>query len=333
MEADCPRARGQSAEKKIMKKFFQYFMLIVLCLIWGMIWQNKEPVQKAVTGAKESVSEMTGINLPCSAPFEYAIGSVDPRFNLSGEDFLAEAQAAEKTWESQFGKNLFEYNPSAEFKINLIFDERQLASNEADKLAEGLSQLEVSQDKISTQYDSLSASYKKTLEKYNADVAKYEKQLKAYNRDVEDWNASDKTSEHEFDALQKAKKDLADFYQKLQKEQKEINALAGKTNKLVTQEKKVISQYNANISTYKEKYGDAQEFEKGVYQGIQINIYQFKELADLRMTLVHELGHALGVGHVENSKSIMYYLMGDQDMQNPTFSGEDMDALKAVCKF
>ena len=295
--------------------------------------QNKVSVQKAVTETKESVSEMTGINLPCSAPFEYAVGSVDPQFNLSVANFLVEAQAAEKIWEVQSGKNLFEYNPNAEFKINLIFDSRQLASNEADKLAEGLAQLEVAQGKISTQYDSLSASYIKTLEKYNADVAKYEKQLKAYNKDVEDWNASDKTSQSEFDALQETKKDLADFYQKLQKEQKEINALAGKTNKLVAQEKKVISQYNADVSTYKEKYGGAQEFEKGVYEGTEINIYQFKQLADLRMTLVHELGHALGVGHVENPKSIMYYLMGDQDMQNPIFSVEDMEALKMACKF
>jgi predicted nucleic acid-binding Zn-ribbon protein len=316
-----------------MKKVFQYLLIIVLFSIWGMIWQNKEPVQKAVTGAKESVSEMTGIGLPCAEPFEYAIGAVDSRFNLSAEDFLAEAQAGEKIWETQSGHDLFSYNPNAEFKLNLIFDERQLASNEADKLAKDLSQLELSQDKIGAQYDSLSASYKEALEKYNSDVAKYEKQLKAYNKDVEDWNASDKTSQSEFDALQKAKKNLAEFYEKLQKEQKEVNALAGKTNKLVTQEKKVVSQYNASISTYKEKYGGEREFEKGVYDGLEINIYQFKELADLRMTLVHELGHAIGLGHVENSKSIMYYLMGDQNMQNPTFSLEDMAALKMVCRF
>jgi predicted Zn-dependent protease len=316
-----------------MKKAFQYFIVIILFSAWGIMLRNKVFVRETVIGVKENISEMTGVGLPCSAPFEYAIGEVDPQFNVSAEDFLAEAQVAEKTWENQSGHDLFSYNPNANFKVNLVFDSRQLASNEADKLAEGLAQLEVSQDKISTQYDSLSASYKKTLEKYNVDVAKYEKQLKAYNKDVEDWNASDKTSQSEFDALQKTKKDLADFYKKLQKEQKEINVLAGKTNKLVTQEKKVISEYNASISTYKEKYGDAQEFEKGVYQGTQINIYQFKELADLRMTLVHELGHALGVGHVENPKSIMYYLMGDQDMQNPTFSEEDMAALKAVCKF
>ena len=315
-----------------MKKFFQYLAIIILFSAWGIILRNKIPVRDAVMGAKENVAELTGIGLPCATPFEYAIGSVDPRFNLSANDFLVEAQEAAKIWNGQAGKDLLKYNPNASFKINLVFDSRQTASNEADNLAKNLSQLEASQNKISADYNSLSAGYKKTLEKYNADVAKYEKQLKVYANDVEDWNASDKTSQSEFDALQKAKRDLGDFYQQLQKEQKEINALAGKTNNLVTQEKKVVSDYNTQVSTYREKYGGTQEFEKGIYDGSEINIYQFKELSDLRMTLAHELGHALGLGHVENSKSIMYYLLGDQDMQNPTFSVEDVAELDAVCK-
>jgi len=309
-----------------MKSFLKYLSAIILFLLWGIILHNKPVV-------RDKVQEITGINLPCSAPLEYAIGSVDPRFNLSANDLLAQTQLAEKIWETQSGHKLFAYNPNASFKINLVFDERQVASNEADKLTAGLLQLESSQNKISGEYNSLSASYKKTLDAYNSDVSKYEKQLKAYNSDVEDWNASDKTSQSQFDTLQKTKKDLADFYQKLQKEQASINALAKKTNNLVIQEKNVVAEYNSSVSTYKEKYGDAQEFEKGVYQGTEINIYQFKQLSDLRMTLIHELGHALGLGHVENSKSIMYYLMGDQDIENPTFSAEDLVALKAVCKF
>lgn len=309
-----------------MKKLFQYFLIILLFSFWGILLQNKTAVQ-------ETVQEITGLGLPCAKPFEYSIGMVDPRFEIDLAKFLAVAQEAEQIWENQSGKDLFEYNPSAEFKINLIFDERQAQSNEADKLEEDLQKLEASHNKITGQYENLSGTYAQKNAQYNSDIVAYEKKLKNYNNNVEDWNKSDKTSEKEYEKLQKEKKELADLYKKLEQEREEINKLAGKTNKLVSQENSVVSEYNASVSTYKNKYGGEREFEKGLYDGKEINLYQFKEDADLRMTLIHEMGHSLGIGHLENPQSIMYYLLGEQDMDNPKLSEEDLNALKIVCKF
>jgi predicted nucleic acid-binding Zn-ribbon protein len=316
-----------------MKKAFQYFIVIILFSAWGMMLRNKVFVREAVIGVKENVSEITGIGLPCSAPFEYAIGAVDPQFNLSAEDFLAVTQEAEKIWEVQSGKNLFSYNPNAEFRINLIFDSRQLASNEADKLAENLDQLEVEQAKIADQYEDLSGTYEQKMAKYKKSLANYEKKLADYNEAVEDWNAGAKTSEEEFNDLKEKKETLSELYKKLEKERLEVNKLAGKTKVLASKEKNVVAEYNTNVSTYKNKYGGEREFEKGLYDGKEINLYQFKQLTDLRMTIIHELGHALGIGHLNNPESIMYYLLSDQNMENPILSPEDLAALKAVCKF
>ena len=315
-----------------MRKLFYYFLVGVFLYVGAITLKNKPIVQEALLNVRSKVGNAVEINSPCVKPLQYAIGKVDPQFNLSEEDFLAKVQQAEKIWENQAKKQLFEYNPKANFKINLIFDDRQLQSNEAEKLTANLSQLEVAQNKLDAEYASLNGSYSKVLEKYNADVNEYKKQVKKYNKAVANWNAGDRTSQTELDTLQKEKSDLADFYQKIQKEQIAVNALVGKTNKLVTQEKKVVNDYNSQVETYKEKYGSVQEFEKGVYQGTEINIYQFKQLADLKMTLVHELGHALGFGHVENSKSIMYYLLSDQDIQNLTLSNEDISELNKVCQ-
>ncbi|HAI74153.1 MAG TPA: hypothetical protein DCS28_01115 [Candidatus Moranbacteria bacterium] len=309
-----------------MKKFFQYFIIILLFAFWGIILQNK-------TAVRGTVQEITGLGLPCAKPFEYSIGAVDSRFEIDSAKFLAVAQEAEKIWEDQSGKDLFAYNPSAEFKINLIFDERQAQSNEADKLEEDLQKLEASHNKITGQYESLSGNYAQKMARYNSDVATYEKKLKNYDEDVEDWNKSDRTDEDDYEKLQKEKKELNDLRKKLEQERTEINQLAGKTNKLVSQENNVVSEYNANVSTYKNKYGGGREFEKGVYDGKEINLYQFKEDADLRMTLIHEMGHSLGIGHLENTQSIMYYLLSEQDLNSPKLSEEDLNALKTVCKF
>lgn len=294
--------------------------------------REKTFVREAVENARDDISEITGIGLPCTEPFLYAVGNVDSRFNLSANDVLAEAKEAERIWESQSGKNLFEYDPSADFKISLIFDERQLASIEEDKLAENLDQLEAVRKKITNQYESLSGTYAQKVAKYEADGAAYEKKLKEYNKKVKTWNENGGT-ENELENLKDEKNKLNDLYDKLEKERQELNDLVKKTNTLATQEQKVIKDYNANVSTYKNSYGAGREFEKGLYDGKEINIYQFKKLTDLRLTLVHEFGHALGIEHVKSPQSIMYYLLSDQDMENPTLSTEDLDELKTICNF
>jgi hypothetical protein len=315
-----------------MKKIFQYFAIIILFSLFGIILQEKASVREAVIGVRETVSEITGIGLPCAKPFRYAIGSVDARFSLDKSSFLATVKEAEQVWETQTGKNLFEYDANSDFKINLIFDERQIASNEADRLEEDLKKLEVSQEKISNQYEDINESYENKMEKYNADMATYEKKLKNYNEDVKDWNKNGGT-EKEYEELKDEKEELEKLFEKMEQKRLEINSLAGKNNALVSKEREVVSKYNANVLTYKNKYGGGREFEKGLYDGKEINLYQFKQIADLRLTIIHELGHALGIGHTQDPQSIMYYLMGDQAMENPQLSQEDIRALKTVCKF
>jgi len=81
---------------------------------------------------------------------------------------------------------------------------------------------------------------------------------------------------------------------------------------------------------FNEQFGESREFTQGDYQGDKISIYTFLDEAELVRVLVHEFGHALGIGHVENSESMMYHLMSNQ----PTIarlSVEDTQAFFAVC--
>jgi len=118
----------------------------------------------------------------------------------------------------------------------------------------------------------------------------------------------------------------------LEDDREEINDLAEEINKLVTQENNLVADYNEQIQDYRDKFGEGEEFNQGEYIGDAINIYEFQNRNDLIMVLAHELGHALGVGHVENSKSVMYYLMQDQDLENIKLSQEDLTAIKEICK-
>lgn len=308
---------------KVFAKILKYSLIIIIVLMAGFLF-----VEKTDISTKEYFQKI----FPCSSPLEFSIGKLDLQFNLTREEVIALSQEAGNIWSQAASKSVLVYNPEAPFKINLIFDERQAATTEAAKLEGNLNDLKLSQEELEKKYESAHSSYNQKVSAYEKAAAEYEKKLAEYNEDVAYWNKKGGAPEEEYEKLEDEKEELKDLYDSLEKQRKEINSLAGKTGALASEEKTIVSKYNASVNTYKNKYGDAREFEKGIFAGEEINIYQFKEKADLELTLVHELGHYLGLDHTENSQSIMYYLIGDQDMENLTLTQEDLTELKRMCK-
>lgn len=312
--------------KKFFKIFFSLLLIIGLYAIWGIVLINKDQTREVVLSAKNF------INPPCNRPLEYSIGEIDSRFGITRAEFEKLAEDSEFIWENQIGKNLFQYNSGAKFKINLVYDDRQEETTATEELEQDLKKLELYHEGITSQYEKIQSQYQQEIKKYEKDMASYKKDLEKYNDEVEYWNDQGGAPKDEYEDLDKKKKELKDRYVKLEKQRKVINSLAGETNNLVSQENQISTKYNTEVITYKNKFGDSKEFEKGIFSGGSINIYQFKEKSDLELTLSHELGHYLGLGHVENLEAVMYYLIGEQDLENPTLAKEDIGELKRVCK-
>ena len=89
---------------------------------------------------------------------------------------------------------------------------------------------------------------------------------------------------------------------------RKLNALANKINRLTRK-------YNYGVLNYRSMFGGSRKFNQGVYiENTAINVYHFYERSDLILIIAHEMGHAIGIDHVSNPKSIMYYLMSDQEI-------------------
>jgi hypothetical protein len=310
-----------------MKKFFQYLILIILISFSGIILTNKESFREDFQQIKR-----TYIDKPCAKPIKYSVGTIDLGFSISESDFKNTINQAEEIWDDPMGRKLFQYDPNAEFKINLIYDERQQATQESKSMENQLNNLQATHDQLAKEYDSASAASKKKIDDYNKAVADYKEQLDKYNKEVAYWNSQGGAPADEFDKLKKEKKDLDSAYNDLEKRRKSINALISDANALAQKSNQVAQNYNSNLNTYKNKFGESREFDKGIYDGSSINIYQFNDQSDLRLALAHEMGHALGIDHLSQPESIMYYMMGEQDLDNPKVSDEDLNALKQICK-
>jgi len=292
----------------------------------GIILTNKQSFQEEAQKIKKQY-----IDKPCTKPIAYSIGTIDPGFEVSQDDFLSVIGQAEKIWENPMGKNLFQYDPSSQFKINLIYDDRQQTTQEAKSMENQLSSLELTHNQAERDYASSSAISKKEIDDYNKAIADYKNQLEKYNKDVKYWNEQGGAPEDEFNKLKKEKKDLDNSYSQLESQRKDLNALVNKTNSLAQKSNQIAQSYNSNLNTYKSKFGEAREFDKGVYDGNSINIYQFNDVSDLRLALAHEMGHALGIDHLTQPESIMYYMMGEQNLESPKASEEDLGSLKDIC--
>ena len=271
---------------------------------------------------------------PCVKPVFYGIGTIDSRFGITREKFLNTTKEAEAIWEKGANQNLFDYKEDARFKINLIFDDRQEQTLEANYSKEEIESYRAQYDLMATDYKLLANSYERDLELYNNNVAIFENRLADYNNWVQEINDRGGATPKERQKLEEERGELESEKNILDSQRMALNDRASKLNSLGDSVNNIGKKLNITVDIHNQRFGEGREFEQGQTVGKkEINIYQFDTTGDLRLVLAHELGHAIGLEHVENPKSLMHYLMNQQNPQNPALSQEDISALGVRCNF
>jgi hypothetical protein len=271
--------------------------------------------------------------VPCRNPILYDVGTFDSRFGISKEKFIKTIGEAETIWESKTHHDLFKYSPGSKFKINLVFDDREKSTQEATQSKEQIGSSRAQYDALLAQYKALTISYEAELSTYNSNLSAFDTRLNAYNARVAEANASGGATPKEYQELEAERKSIESTKQILDRERLVLNGKASELNSLGENVNALAKQLNIEVDLHNERFGEAKEFDQGDYQGNRINIYQFDGIGDLRLVLAHELGHALGLNHVQNPTSVMYYLMEKQNIQNPSLTAEDLTAVNDVCNF
>ncbi len=235
---------------------------------------------------------------PCGHLAIYAVGVIDPRFDVTSEGLLRDAGTAAAIWNRAAARPLFEYSPSAPLKINLVYDARQQNA----VLGVALNEQDAAQN-----------SARKTL--YAARDRLVE-QRASYNLDVQTANVRGGAT--------------ADESRTLLTRRMAIDALSDSLRGAAAAFDERNAAIKSGVDRFNQQAGQTLTAGRYVHNDSGERIDVFRAVGDTELTqlLAHEFGHALGIDHNADSTSIMYEI-GETGNLKP--SAADLRSLRKVC--
>ncbi|MEB6668858.1 M10 family metallopeptidase domain-containing protein [Acinetobacter vivianii] len=272
-----------------------------------------------------SNKSQTQIRYSTEHPLRYRIADLDPRLNITQQQMIELSQQAAAIWAKDTGQNYFVYDPEASFVIHLVFDQRQVRSM---KRSENLNQLEQEQQHWldqNQQLQHLKQSVARSKTQLELQKIDYQNNQQKYQQAVQNLKASTK-NQKQIARLEQQQHTLQQQSVALKAKIAEHNQLVQQFNRQTEQSKQLHQQLAESVAAFNQTF-KPQVLHKGQFHGQQIFIYEFSSIDDLRLTLAHEFGHALGLKHTQDPKSLMYPRIKEQNAKDFQLTDTDLELL------
>jgi hypothetical protein len=230
---------------------------------------------------------------PCTTPIRYSLGQIDPGFNLSSVDFLADIKTASSIWDGALGKQLFQYDPAGPLKINLVYDYRQQATDKLKNLGINIDSTQESYTLLKNRYQTMKSDYELAKRALDAEIKDYQTRQTAYTAQVEYWNSRGGAPKDTYESLQKQKTQLDSQRDKITRNQSALNQQVDNLNAVVDGLNQLAKALNLNIAQYNNVgVSRGSEFEGGVYvkdsTGTHMDIFEFSSTEELTRLMAQE---------------------------------------------
>ncbi|MFA6038664.1 MAG: matrixin family metalloprotease [Candidatus Peribacteraceae bacterium] len=250
--------------------------------------------------------------LPCRKPIVYSVGRVDARFGMGQEKFALAVEMAEALWEGATGRGLFHRVGTGGMVIRAVYDNRQAARERLEEIGLRLDQGKDAYTTLHAQYEEKRAAYLRLQTAYDAQEATYQRERTDYDSDLQSVQARG-PSEEDYNRLEGKRQSVNRLADRINAQQGALRDAVDEVNALVGMLRRVAEQENMSIEEYQD-VGESigEEYEAGAYERVwgtqSITVYAFSKQDELIRLLAHEMGHALGIGHLSEPDSVMYRL-------------------------
>lgn len=246
--------------------------------------------------------------LHCHAPISWRLASLDPQFKLDESQALSAIRQAAEAWNQQLGALVLVEDPTHGFPIDFIYDERQQQLLSGQRVARNIANYDAYLAGLSAELTALRADY----EQRYADFSTRKQQLQ---QQIASGSLSAQTIQLE--------------QQVLQQQADEVNAYAGKLNDKQRHYQASIDDRNALIPAEQQR---ARIAEVGLLirnnQHLAMKIFAYHDQDTLVLTLTHEFGHALGIGHLPEASAVMHEALSAEQQG---LTSADIIAAKQQC--
>lgn len=282
-------------------------------------------------------------HVPCGIPVHFALAQVDPGFGLDRETVMTALVEAANLWQDTSGAILFlESDHALAMQVSLRYDERQQSANTRRSLRGGLERDRVRFEDDESMLLQWGERIEAARESHERAAAMLAARARAHEHDVSAWNAGrGERSEARRQALETESVLLRDALADLERAGLALNADVEAYNRRATDLRQRGADFQARVARYNEA-SSASPVESGRYsyapgEGRRIEVYRAESYDELVLVLAHELGHALGIGHVDEPGAVMHAMLHEGGLLEPgrdrplELSVADRAALVSVC--
>lgn len=282
---------------KIRPASFAAFVSVLGLLTWlavtdaGRTRTSPSPAGEAGPSDWENRSS-DGSALPCQLPLVWRLARLDAEFGIDTALATAALREAAEIWEAAVGRSLFLHDPRSGFPVRFVYDERQVGTQEKDRL--------------------------------QPDFEETRRALDETRRSLEALDAEGRVTERSVGERDEARRLLLNEEDRLRLRVQELEERADSLSRRFPVEAREAALYREAVRVGNGRVADVSR---------EIRIFRFADLDDLRLVVAHELGHALGLGHVTDAASFMWEgpSAGQPDVRSPTVQEEDVARLRSLC--
>jgi hypothetical protein len=259
-----------------------------------------------------------GQQIPCQEPLVYRIGPIDTRFGITEEEVKTAMRQAVALWSDELSRPVAIHSDEGNVEVTFVYDERQELVDGELRFRERIESEQARLDQFHREYERQRREFEVKSREYTQLANETMREIEELNRWVQQRSPAGGLTEQDAVRFEQRKRDLEQKQQHVQREKETLENMADRLNGTADRLNLMTAENNRLVDEYNDEFSGEKKFTKATYQNlpgggaITVNTYLTK--SELVLILAHELGHAFGLDHLPDPKSVMHSQMGEQEL-------------------